>query len=217
MPLGFITKKQIVLSVAGAAAILVTGGLFAFQPLTRNYAAGDGVCLYCHIDSQYTPTLLTSSGKPHPRSPEGPAAQCVDCHLPTGFWETTNAYLHFASFTDLFGHLRDRDAERAGDWIPPLAATAHRVRERLLEYDSSTCRNCHVEAEIQPKSSRGQLAHDKALRLHQTCIECHYNMAHRLVELRDGTFPVRDEDEAAAEAAMPATDFNLARPPDDGT
>ncbi len=206
--MGFITSRPATIAVACGLAILVTGWLFAYQPVTRNFVAGDGVCTYCHIDPQYTPTLLTSSGKSHPRSPGGPPARCVDCHLPVGFWKTTNVYLHFASFTDLFGHLRDREMERAGDWIPPRAATAHRVRERLLEYDSVTCRECHIEAEIRPQSRRGQLAHDKALRLSQTCIECHYNMAHRQVELRDGTFPVREEDEAE----LPQTDFDLVRP-----
>lgn len=215
MPTGIIRSRPAITAIVGVTAVLLTGGLFAYEPVTRNFVAGDGVCTYCHIDPQYTPTLLTSSSVPHPRSPGGMPAQCVDCHLPKGFRGSTNAYLHFASFTDLFGHLRDREKERAGDWIPPLAATAHRVRERLMEYNSTTCRECHIEAEIRPKSSRGQLAHDKALRLHQTCIECHYNMAHRQVELREGTFPVREDGDAGLESEIPGTDFQLARPLED--
>jgi hypothetical protein len=41
--------------------------------------------------------------------------RCVNCHLPEGWWNATYAYTHFASMTDLFGHFRDRDAEKAGE------------------------------------------------------------------------------------------------------
>jgi nitrate/TMAO reductase-like tetraheme cytochrome c subunit len=109
---------------------------------------------------------------------------------------TTFAYTHYASATDLFGHFRDRASERAGDWIPPSAARAARVRDRLFEYDSVTCRSCHIEADIKPKRKRGQRAHAKALENRETCIECHDNLVHRYVEVREGAFQKAD---AAAE------------------
>jgi nitrate/TMAO reductase-like tetraheme cytochrome c subunit len=88
----------------------------------------------------------------------------------------------------LFGHFRDRDAERAGDWIPPRAATAYRVRDRMYEYDSVTCRTCHIEAEIKPQRVRGINAHELALKEQKTCIECHDNLVHRRVEVRKDAF-----------------------------
>ncbi len=181
-------SRRVNIALAVLVAGLGVGWLFAYEPVTRNLIARDGLCTLCHIDKEYVPTLLVSRAEPHPRTPQGDQARCVDCHLPKGFWATTAAYAHFVSLTDLFWHFRDRDRERAGDWIPPRAATAHRVRERLFEYDSVTCRGCHEEAAIRPASSRGKMAHRQARWQRRTCIECHYNMAHRQVELQAGAF-----------------------------
>lgn len=206
----FLSRRSYAVGAVLVSAILV-GWLFAYEPVTRNLIARDELCTYCHIAQEYIPTMLTSVPKPHPRTPDGiEHARCVDCHLRKGFWPTTYAYTHFASITDLFGHFRDRDAERAGDWIPPRAATVHRVRERLYEYDSVTCRGCHIESEIKPHSVRGQLAHRQAGEREQTCIECHYNMAHRQVELRVGTFKQPQPSEPIDDFATMAPDFAVA-------
>ena len=182
--------SRVALISAFAVAILLIGWLFAYQPVTRNLVAAESVCTYCHLEREYTPGVRLSFSKPHPATPkEGEEqARCVDCHLPEGWWNATYTYTHIASVTDLFGHFRDRDAERAGEWIPPAAARAYRVRDRLFEYDSATCRTCHVESEIKPKRKRGQRAHAKALKNKDTCVECHDNLAHRYVELRETAF-----------------------------
>jgi nitrate/TMAO reductase-like tetraheme cytochrome c subunit len=98
------------------------------------------------------------------------------------------AYTHFASLTDLFGHFRDRNAERAGPWLPARQAAAYRVRNRLFEYGSPTCELCHVMEEIEPKRERGVNAHNKAVEEDKTCIECHYNEKHRPVDVPDDAF-----------------------------
>jgi len=174
-------------AVAMAALI---GWLFAYEPVTRNLVASEFVCSYCHIEREYVPAARLSFSKPHPATLKDgeEEARCVDCHLPEGFWATTFAYTHFASATDLFGHFRDRPSERAGDWIPPSAARAYRMRDRLFESDSVTCRTCHIESEIKPKRKRGQKAHAKALENKETCVECHDNLVHRYVEVRKDAF-----------------------------
>ena len=168
-------------------AVALIGWCFAYEPVTRNFIATESVCTYCHLEREYVHTARLSFTKAHLLDPEEgeEQPQCVDCHLPEGFWAATFAYTHFASITDLYGHFRDRAAERSGDWIPPSAARAYRVRDRLFEYDSVTCRVCHIEAEIKPKRERGQKAHEDALRDKQTCIECHVNEVHRYVEVRE--------------------------------
>jgi nitrate/TMAO reductase-like tetraheme cytochrome c subunit len=171
---------------AALVMVIAVGGLFAYEPVTRDLVATEFVCTYCHAEREYSPMVWMSWTRPHPPSPV--QAQCVDCHLPEGFWATTFAYTHFASVTDLFGHFRDRASERAGDWIPPSAARAYRTRQRLFEYDSVTCRSCHIEAEIKPKRKRGQKAHAKALENKETCIECHDNMVHRYIEVQKNEF-----------------------------
>jgi cytochrome c-type protein NapC len=184
-------RKAINIAVA-VVVVLMIGWGFAYEPVTRNVLSTDALCTYCHIDREYDPSVRLSMTTPHPATPEGGQARCVDCHLPKGFWPTTFAYTHYMSATDLFGRFRDRDGERAGDWIPMSAARAYRVRDKMFEEDSSTCRTCHIESEIKPKRKRGQRAHAKALKNKETCIECHYNLVHREVEVRDTAFQKPD-------------------------
>lgn len=183
---GVLSRRTAVIG-GGVIAAALTAWCFAYEPVTRNFLATESVCTYCHLKTEYLHSVRMSYSHPHPAEPKAneKPAQCVDCHLPTGFWATTFAYTHFASITDLFGQFRDRTGERSGDWIPLSAARAYRVRDRLFEYDSVTCRTCHIEAEIVPKRERGKKAHADALENRDTCIECHTNLVHRFVEVRE--------------------------------
>ena len=184
---------RIAVAVFGLVFIL---GLFLFEPVTRQFVANDDLCSYCHVDQEYRSEARLSLSKAHPLLVADDVttdevleqAACVQCHLPTGFVNTFFAYTHFASLTDLFGHFRDRMGERAGAWIPARQAAAFRVRDRLFEYDSETCRDCHIEQEIEPKLERGINAHKKALNEQMTCVECHYNEKHQSVDLRENAF-----------------------------
>lgn len=199
--------RRVALVFAGVVMVILIGGIVAFEPVTRNLVASEFVCSYCHTEREYVPAARRSFSIPHPAPPEegeteagpegGPEAgkemaQCVDCHLPEGFLASAYMYTHIASATDLFGHFRDRASERAGDWMPPSAARAARMRDRLFEYDSVTCRTCHIESEIKPKRKRGQKAHANALENKETCIECHDNMVHRYIEVRKDAFQKPD-------------------------
>lgn len=183
----FVRRNLVV--AAGLAAVAFIGWNLAFETVTRKYVAVDGVCTYCHLKWEFSPAVRVSATLPHAATPQGGQARCVDCHLPQGYWNAANTYLHFVSLTDLFGHSRDIDGERKGDWVPYRAKTAFRVRDRLAEYDSATCRTCHIESEIKPKRERGINAHKLALDEKKTCIECHYNLVHRSVDLRQAAAP----------------------------
>jgi len=187
----FLFKYRKIVNIAlGVIVLLLVSWVIAYEPVTRNLVAQDAVCNYCHLPSEFNSDVRLSATRPHLAESDDKTSQatCVDCHLPEGWWNTTYAYTHFLSFTDLFGHMRDRDAERAGDWIPPRAATAYRVRDRLFENDSITCRTCHIEAEIKFKRERGVNAHKLALKEEKTCIECHNNLVHRPVDVRANAF-----------------------------
>ena len=188
--------------IVGIIAVLLIGWCFAFEPVSRNFVAQDTTCMYCHLPRDYEYSVRFSFTKQHPvklKDDEKPA-RCVDCHLPKGFWATAFLYTHFASATDLYGHFRDRPKERSGKWIPLSAARAYRVRDRLLEYDSVTCRSCHIMSEIKPKQPRGQKAHEDAIRDKQTCMECHANLVHRYVEVR--TEPAASTEEGGGEEGL---------------
>lgn len=174
------------------AAVVIVGAVaaIAFEPVTRNVVFRDFLCLGCHSASEYVPNaaMLGNSGRPitrvHPATPEGGETRCIECHLPPGLIGSAYAYTHVAMDTDLFGHWRDFDAKTKGKYLPPMARRAYSVQDRLLAYDSSPCRTCHIEAEIKPKKKRGQKAHKNALKNKETCIECHDNLVHRPIPLR---------------------------------
>ena len=176
--------------IGGALAILIVVLMVAYEPVTRNLIAQDALCNNCHLAWEFNPDarLTATSSHASAAEPVESQARCVDCHLPEGWWNATYAYTHFLSITDLFGHFRDLEFERSGEWIPPRAATAYRVRDRLFEYDSNTCRTCHIEGEIKLNSKRGVNAHKLALEERKTCIECHNNLVHRQVGIRKGAF-----------------------------
>jgi len=185
----YISPRMIAI-FGGIFAVLIVSAAIAYEPVTRSLIAQDAVCNYCHLAWEYNPDERLSATRPHvsKAEPVESQASCVDCHLPEGWWNTTYAYFHIASFTDLFGHVRDLESERAGDWIPPRAATAYRVRDRMFEYGDALCRNCHVEAEIKFTRERGANAHKLAVEEERKCIECHNNLVHRPVELRKNAF-----------------------------
>jgi nitrate/TMAO reductase-like tetraheme cytochrome c subunit len=193
-------------TAAGIVAVVIISMALLFEPVTRNVVASDDLCSYCHVEQEYrAETRLSYSNFHPPRQedgtlPDAEQARCVDCHLPKGLFNATYAWAHFASLTDLFGHFRYRTAERAGNWIPPRQAAAYRVRDRLFEYDSPTCDNCHVMAEIEPKRERGVNAHQKAVDEQKSCIECHYNEKHRPVDLREDAFGSAEEKKLAKAA-----------------
>ncbi len=200
--MGIFKHRAIEFAAIGIGLILVVTAA-TFEPLTRTLVAVDDVCTYCHVEQEYRSDVRLAYSKDHPLPPtqaepatpvtenEAEAKQqaaCAQCHLPPGLINTLYAYSHFASLTDLFGHFRDRNAERDGAWLPPRQVAAFRVRDRLYEYNSSTCRSCHIETDIEPKRERGKNAHQKALNEQMTCIECHYNEKHRSVDLRQNAF-----------------------------
>lgn len=89
------------------------------------------------------------------------------------------------------------------------AARAYRVRDRLMEYDSAPCRTCHIEEEIIPKEPRGQKAHEDALRDKDTCVECHNNVVHRYVEVRETKVAMTGDEEGLEEGVEDDLEENL--------
>lgn len=204
---GSLISRRVLIILISILVLLLVFWLFAFEPITRNYVATNHVCVHCHVEREYLYSARMSFTSIHPpqerldkgvpeRLKDRVPARCVDCHLPKGPINTIFAYTHFVSVTDLFGHFRDRQGERAGKWIPLSAARAYRVRARLKEYDSVTCRSCHIMEEIVPESTRGKTAHKDAITNHETCIDCHTNLVHRYVEVRVETPAAEEEGES---------------------
>ena len=135
--LNYLTRRNLAIGAA-VLGVAFAGWCLAFEAVTRQLVAVDPVCTACHLPWEYSASERLSATKAHQATPTGGQAACVDCHLSKGFWNSAFAYTHFVSLTDLFGHLREVDAERKGVWTPPRAKTAYRVRDRMLTDDSVT-------------------------------------------------------------------------------
>ena len=179
-------RRIINISIALIVILLIAVAI-VYEPVTRKFVGQDATCNYCHLPWEFNPGYRLSATKAHgsKEDPVNTQPTCVECHAPEGWWNATYIYLHIFSFTDLFGYMRDRDTERAGDWIPPRAATSYRVRDRLYQYDGVTCRSCHSETDEKWLKEK---KHKKVVSKEATCIECHMNLVHRPVDERDNEF-----------------------------
>ncbi len=172
-------------AITTAIVVAVAIGIaLAFEPITRTVVASQFACLGCHTNSEYDFREANSPSKRHPATPEGGDALCVDCHVATGLVNSAFVFTHYLDGTDLLGRPRDIKRARFPAEVTPIGKKAYSVRDALMEYDSAPCRTCHIETEIKPKRKRGQKAHTNALKNKETCIECHYNLVHREVDLR---------------------------------
>lgn len=201
------TIKRLIIIAGAVGAVLAVAFVVAFEPVTRSISTDD-FCSYCHLENEYDPRIRMSWSRPMKATVEGDElARCVDCHLPPGiFMPAVYAISHYLSLTDLFGHLRDIDGERLGKWLPQRAKTAYRVRDRLYQHDGVTCRTCHDTSKFEPKSEAGQMAHESASVEGTTCIECHYNLVHRAVDLRETGFGTRKPNQVADNSPAPGSE-----------
>lgn len=136
----------------------------------------DAFCTSCH-SMQWV--AAESKDGSHAHNPSGVTAGCADCHVPreTGplLWAKLMA-------------VKDVWAEYRGDINTQAKFEAHRfeladtVWRRMLANDSRECRVCH-DAQAMDSPGQDELAarkHAQAKRDHQTCIECHKGLAHKM-------------------------------------
>jgi nitrate/TMAO reductase-like tetraheme cytochrome c subunit len=176
-----LSRASVIALAAGGVVVVVGGAVLAFEPVTYNLIAQDGLCLYCH--EPFDATL--EKGPRHPEDPEeGAVATCVECHAVPGLMGTVFTYTHLASVTDFYGGYRSAYDGRARGWVAPIARRAYRVRDGLRATRASSCEWCHTLDNPVPKKKRGKRSHKQAEEKNLTCINCHYNLIHREVDPR---------------------------------
>ena len=155
--------------VLGAVGILVSHEV-------NRATSTDAFCSSCHSMSFVAadPYFQRSA---HRTSSAGVRPSCGDCHIPRTNWFVEN-YTHVTSA------VRDIYAEKTNNFSDPKVwearrvALAHEVRNTMRMQDSVTCRSCHDEAAVTPKSERGRAAHALLREGRMTCIDCHFNLVH---------------------------------------
>ncbi len=170
------TCSRITLTAGVMLVALVTAGL-----LMTAGAAGlawtntEQFCIGCHEmkDNVYA----EFKGTIHDNNRSGVRAVCSDCHVPR---EPGPLILRKMRATfELIGHFRGI-IDTKEKFESHRAMLAQRVWERMLDTDSLECRNCHKRESMnaEKQSEKAQARHAKADKEGQTCIECHYGIAH---------------------------------------
>lgn len=162
------------------AGVLVTALVVAGLLMTAG-AAGlawtntEQFCIGCHemkdnVYAEYKGTI-------HDVNRSGVRAVCSDCHVPR---EPGPLILRkIRASLELWGHFRGV-IDTKEKFLAHRTQLAHNVWTRMLETDSHECRNCHKRESMssEKQSEKAQARHAKATAEGQTCIECHFGIAH---------------------------------------
>ena len=153
-----------------AAMVIAIGGAYGLAVTST-----EQFCIGCHEmrDNPYK----EYQGTVHDTNRTGVRAICTNCHVPH---EPVPLILRKMRATfELIGHFRGI-IDTKEKFAAHRSMLAQRVWNRMLDTDSLECRNCHKRDSMntEKQSEKAQARHAKADKEGQTCIECHYGIAH---------------------------------------
>jgi len=166
------------LIVGGAGGVVAWGGFNTFMEHTNRLE----FCISCHemastVFEEYKTTV-------HWANASGVRAICSDCHVPK---EWTAKFIRKVKATGELYHHFMGSIDTPEKFAQARGRLAARVWTTMKANDSQECRNCHsFEAmDFHKQTPRAAEKMQEAIRLGQTCIDCHKGIAHKL--------PPRDE------------------------
>jgi len=166
-------KLVLGLSVAGllASATLFVGGAAALA-----YTSTEEFCISCHemknnVYAEYKGTI-------HDTNRTGVRAICTDCHVPR---EPVALLIRkFQATGELYHHFITGSINTPEKFAAKRYELATHVWQRMKETDSHECRNCHKsdKMSLELQTAKAQARHKKAAAEGETCIDCHFGIAH---------------------------------------
>ena len=154
--------------VVGAAGIVgTTAGL--------RWTNTEAFCIGCHEmrDNAFAEFKDTI----HDSNRSGVRASCPDCHVPKELGPLLVRKVHatWELYGALTGKINTKEKFEAHRY-----EMARRVWVSMKETDSRECRNCHTRAAMSKdkQSEKAQARHTKGDSEGNTCIDCHFGIAH---------------------------------------
>jgi cytochrome c-type protein NapC len=171
-------RRTILLRFLGAAAVFVVaaGVLMGAGAAGLAWTNTEKFCIGCHemrstVYAEFKDTI-------HDHNRTGVRATCPDCHVPR---EVGPMMLRKVRATfEVWGHLTGIiDTKEKFEQHRHMLAT--RVWRRMKETDSLECRNCHHADAMddEKQSERAKARHARAKTSGETCIDCHFGIAHK--------------------------------------
>jgi cytochrome c-type protein NapC len=113
----------------------------------------------------------------HDKNRTGVRAACADCHIPQEF--VPMMIRKVEASREMWGHLTGY-IDTKEKYEKNRHAMATREWTRMKKNDSQECRNCHTPAGMDPEkqSENARARHAKAKAEGNTCIDCHFGIAH---------------------------------------
>lgn len=174
--LSFVRTHPVV-AVVAAVCVGAVGSVPATQAVDSYFSSEEFCAHTCHVMRSTVYEEFQKS--PHWKTPTGVRPTCSDCHVSGRVSHVM--WGHLLGLGELFVHLTtDFSDPKAFEQF--RARLAEKVRMRMLENDSYTCRQCHVMELIRPDRKRGQHQHENAKKDGTSCIVCHYNLVHKKVK-----------------------------------
>ncbi|WP_037311385.1 NapC/NirT family cytochrome c [Ruegeria halocynthiae] len=188
------------IAVAFAAGIVFWGGFNTAMEATNT----KDFCISCHemrdfVYEEYTGTI-------HDVNRSGVGAVCSDCHVPKDW--THKIIRKIKASKELYGKMVGTINTRE-KFEAKRVHLAMNEWERMKSSDSRECRNCHDFESMMPEfqKPRARQQHLNAMKVGQTCIDCHKGIAHS--DARD-----RADEEYLEELEAPNPDFIRPVPPE---
>lgn len=158
-------------------ALFATGTLMAAGAAGLAWTNTEAFCIGCHEmrDNVYK----EFKGTIHDRNRSGVRAVCADCHVPR---EPIPMLVRKVQATfELYGHFVTGVIDTPEKFEKHRYAMATRVWTRMKSTDSHECRNCHHDEAMdgEKQTERARARHAKARAEKQTCIDCHFGIAHK--------------------------------------
>jgi nitrate/TMAO reductase-like tetraheme cytochrome c subunit len=163
----------VLLILGGAGGVVAWGGFNTFMEYTNTLE----FCISCHeMESTVYQEYKTSV---HYTNASGVRAICSDCHVPKEW--TPKLIRKIKATGELYHHLMGT-IDTPEKFEQARAGLAARVWATMKANDSHECRNCHSFAamDFHKQTARAAEKMQEAIKLGQTCIDCHKGIAHKL-------------------------------------
>ncbi len=163
----------------GAASLFALGIIFWGGFNTAMEATNTlGFCISCHemestVYQEYKTTI-------HYQNRTGVRAVCSDCHVPKSWVHKVIRKIKASKevYHKIMGSISTPEKFEA-----KRLTLAKNVWHEMKETDSRECRNCHTIDSMNPEFQRprARKQHMTAMKVGQTCIDCHKGIAHKNV------------------------------------
>ena len=180
---GFFKRKLFMGATIGSAIFFIIIGIIFWGGFNTAMDATnkEEFCISCHemednVFEEYKKTI-------HYANRSGVRATCPDCHVPK---EWTHKMVRKIQASKEILHKLLGSIDTPEKFDEKRLQLAKNEWKRMKATDSRECRNCHdfESMAVAYQKPRARKQHENALKVGNTCIDCHKGIAHELPDMK---------------------------------